>query len=459
MSIELWPGRPCAARRELGRRRGELLAVLGGGHARRGLSVRCRRAVARGRALRPAREHGSTAGTATCPSSRRGRRTGIACTARGSPRAGSAVTPASCSSTRTPRPCSGTCRGTRRRWASSGARPTSTWCSTARDSAPFVPRSLIVDEPLRLGGRSPAGARPGARPSSTSCTCAGFTRLHPDIPEALRGTYAGLAHPARHRAPHARSASPPSSFSPCTSRSTTPSLIERGLTNYWGYNTLGFFAPAQRYASGRAPGAAVREFKAMVKVLHAAGLEVLLDVVYNHTCESDRHGPTLSLKGVDNATLLRARARRPAQLPRRHGLRQHGARQPSCRGTLDRGQPALLGQRDARGWLSVRPGHRARPRRGRRSIAPTQRCFRSSRRTRCCSRAKLIAEPWDLGPEATSWARSRRRSPSGTTSTAMACGASGAATRQRPASSPRASAARRTSTRARAGRPTPASTT
>jgi isoamylase len=131
----------------------------------------------------------------------------------------------------------------------------------------------------------------------------GFTKQHPDVPEELRGTYAGL-----------------SSFVAidylCKLGVTAVELlpvhfhiderfiVDKGLVNYWGYNTLGFFAPDPRYAAS-GPGCTVREFKTMVRSLHSAGIEVILDVVYNHTAEGDQHGPTLSLRGIDNAAYYR----------------------------------------------------------------------------------------------------------------------------------------------------------
>ncbi|HVZ37537.1 MAG TPA: glycogen debranching protein GlgX, partial [Polyangiaceae bacterium] len=129
----------------------------------------------------------------------------------------------------------------------------------------------------------------------------GFTKLHPEIPEALRGTYAGMSHPAAIR--HLQNLGVTSvELLPVHAFTDDGFLEDRSLRNYWGYSTLGYFAPEQRYASDRRPGAAVAEFKTMVKALHAAGLEVLLDVVFNHTCEGNQNGPTLSLRGIDNAT-------------------------------------------------------------------------------------------------------------------------------------------------------------
>jgi glycogen operon protein len=129
----------------------------------------------------------------------------------------------------------------------------------------------------------------------------GLTQLHPDVPEELRGTYAGLAHPAvvEHLL---RLGVTAVELMPVHQFVQDQALVEKGLRNYWGYNTLGFFAPHEAYAStaADAPGLQVAEFKGMVKTLHAAGIEVILDVVYNHTAEGNHLGPTLSFKGIDN---------------------------------------------------------------------------------------------------------------------------------------------------------------
>jgi isoamylase len=133
----------------------------------------------------------------------------------------------------------------------------------------------------------------------------GLTQLHPDIPEELRGTYAGLAHPAvtSHLT---RLGVTTIELMPVHQFIQDSTLLEKGLRNYWGYNTLGFFAPHAEYAAaGRAPGQQVQEFKSMVKALHAAGIEVILDVVYNHTAEGNHLGPTLSMKGIDNPAYYR----------------------------------------------------------------------------------------------------------------------------------------------------------
>ncbi|MFI6425933.1 glycogen debranching protein GlgX [Promicromonospora sp. NPDC050880] len=132
----------------------------------------------------------------------------------------------------------------------------------------------------------------------------GLTMRHPDVPDELRGTYAGLAHPAviEHLTKLGVTAV---ELMPVHQFVTDPSLAAKGLTNYWGYNTIGFFAPHNGYAGYGSRGQQVMEFKAMVKAMHEAGIEVLLDVVYNHTAEGNHLGPTLGFRGIDNAAYYR----------------------------------------------------------------------------------------------------------------------------------------------------------
>jgi len=132
----------------------------------------------------------------------------------------------------------------------------------------------------------------------------GLTQLHPDIPEEQRGTYAGLAHPAvtEHLTKLGVTAI---ELMPVHQFVQDSTLQDKGLRNYWGYNTLGFFAPHADYAANREHGQQVQEFKSMVKAMHAAGIEVILDVVYNHTAEGNHLGPTLSFKGIDNPAYYR----------------------------------------------------------------------------------------------------------------------------------------------------------
>ena len=127
----------------------------------------------------------------------------------------------------------------------------------------------------------------------------GATKLHPDIPEELRGTYLGLGHPAfvEHLQ---RLGVTAVELLPVHEHVDEPFLVEKGLVNYWGYNSIGYFAPDQRYAAGHHPSSQVQEFRRMVQALHDAGIEVILDVVYNHTGEGSHLGPTLCFKGFDN---------------------------------------------------------------------------------------------------------------------------------------------------------------
>jgi len=132
----------------------------------------------------------------------------------------------------------------------------------------------------------------------------GMTMRHPEIPEELRGTYAGMAHPAiiEHLT---KLGITTVELMPIHQFTNDTTLQAKGLSNYWGYNTIGYFAPHNGYAATKDPGAQVSEFKAMVKALHAANIEVILDVVYNHTAEGNHMGPTLSFRGIDNPSYYR----------------------------------------------------------------------------------------------------------------------------------------------------------
>ncbi len=172
-----------------------------------------------------------------------------------------------------------------------------------QDSAAGVPKSVVVDGKFDWDGDEPLDT-----PLSDSVIyevhVRGFSRRNPDVPEELRGTYAGLAHEAsidylKRLGVTAVELLPIHHFI------DEGFLLDRGLRDYWGYNTLGFFAPMARYSSTGEQGGQVREFKQMVRALHAAGIEVILDVVYNHTCEGNHLGPMLSWKGVCNTTYYR----------------------------------------------------------------------------------------------------------------------------------------------------------
>jgi isoamylase len=171
------------------------------------------------------------------------------------------------------------------------------------DSAPFVPKSVVIDPYFDWEGDELLKT-PFHNTIIYEMHVKGFSHLNTKIPEHLRGTYAGLAHPAainylKELGITAVELLPVHHFT------SDRHLHEKKLTNYWGYNTIGFFAPDVRYVSGDKTGGQVTEFKQMVKKLHKAGIEVILDVVYNHTGEGNHLGPTLSFRGVDNAAYYR----------------------------------------------------------------------------------------------------------------------------------------------------------
>jgi len=171
------------------------------------------------------------------------------------------------------------------------------------DSAPFVPRSVVANPYFDWGNdRSPR--IPYHQSVIYEAHVKGLTKLHPAVPEELRGTYAGLAHPAviEHLLDLGVTAV---ELMPVHQFVSDGFLTERGLSNYWGYNTIGFFAPHHAYSASGQLGEQVPEFKSMVRALHEAGLEVILDVVYNHTAEGNQLGPTLSFRGIDNAAYYR----------------------------------------------------------------------------------------------------------------------------------------------------------
>ncbi|MGW4436847.1 glycogen debranching protein GlgX [Streptomyces sp. NPDC004596] len=171
------------------------------------------------------------------------------------------------------------------------------------DSAGHSMLGVVTDPYFDWGDDRPP-RRPYADSVIYEAHVRGLTRTHPDVPERLRGTYAGLAHPAviEHLTSLGVTAV---ELMPVHQFIHDGVLQDRGLANYWGYNTIGFFAPHNAYAAFGSLGQQVNEFKAMVKALHAAGLEVILDVVYNHTAEGNELGPTLSFRGIDNASYYR----------------------------------------------------------------------------------------------------------------------------------------------------------
>jgi isoamylase len=171
-----------------------------------------------------------------------------------------------------------------------------------RDSAPFVPKCIVVDPDFDWRGQPGGHAVRWDDTIIYELHVRGYTRLHPGVPEPVRGTYAGLA--TREVINYIKSLGVTSvELLPVHTFVTESYLLEKKLTNYWGYNSIGFFAPEPRYAADKKES--LKEFKEMVTCFHEAGLEVILDVVYNHTAEGNEFGPTLSFKGIDNASYYR----------------------------------------------------------------------------------------------------------------------------------------------------------
>jgi glycogen operon protein len=172
-----------------------------------------------------------------------------------------------------------------------------------RDSAPFMPKAVVIDTAFSWDNDRQLRT-PWHKTLIYELHVKGFTAQHPDIPPELRGTYAALTLPAAIDHLHSLGVTAVE-LMPVHYFIDDRHLVERGLKNYWGYNTLGFFAPDPRYCHATSPGEQVVEFKAMVKTLHREGIEVILDVVYNHTAEGNELGPTLSFKGIDNPAYYR----------------------------------------------------------------------------------------------------------------------------------------------------------
>ena len=260
-----------------------------------------------------------------------------------------------------------------------------------QDSAPYVPRSVVVHDAFPWGNDT----RPQTPWDDTviyELHVRGFTQRHPGVPEPLRGTYAGLAHPAaiEHLTGLGVTAV---ELLPTQQFVTEPAVTRRGLSNYWGYNTIGYFAPHAAYAA--TPGAQVREFKAMVRALHAAGIEVILDVVYNHTAEGDETGPTLCFRGIDNSGYYRLSAD-----DRRRYLDYTG-----CGNTLDVRHPYVLQMLmdSLRYWVTEMhvDGFRfdlaSALARSFHDVDKLSAFFDVIHQDPVVSRVKLIAEPWDVG--------------------------------------------------------------
>lgn len=261
-----------------------------------------------------------------------------------------------------------------------------------RDNARGMPKCVVVDEAFTWGD----DRHPQTRWDETiiyEAHVKGLTQTHPEVPKPLRGTYAGLAHPAviEHMVKLGITAV---ELLPVHDFPDDQYLLENSLRNFWGYNSIGFFAPAPRYMSRNGD---LNEFKTMVRRLHEAGIEVILDVVYNHTAEGNHLGPTLSFKGIDNASYYRLVGDQPRYYNDVTG----------CGNSLDLSHPRVLQLvlDSLRYWVEVmrvdgfrfdlatvlgRENHGWNPGGG---------FFHAIRQDPVLSRVKLIAEPWDVGPE------------------------------------------------------------
>jgi glycogen debranching enzyme GlgX len=275
-----------------------------------------------------------------------------------------------------------------------GADPQHPHHADARDNAAFALKARIVDSAYDWGGDTQPHT-PLADTVLYELHVKGFTKLHPGVPEALRGSYAGLAHDAAIS--HLKRLGVTAvSLLTVHMHLDEQRLTRLGLSNYWGYNTIGFFCAEPRWASGVAGLSPRDEFRSMVKRLHQAGIEVILDVVYNHTAESDELGPNLSFRGLDNSLYYR--------LQPQH--RSHYENHTGCGNTLDLREPRVLqlvmdslrywaGEMHVDGFRFDLAPVLGRTDHGFDKRAPF---FAAIAQDPLLSRLKMIAEPWDVGP-------------------------------------------------------------
>src|SRR5450755_2059118 len=261
-----------------------------------------------------------------------------------------------------------------------------------RDSAPYVPRSVLVAADFDWG----EDRRPGRAMADSifyEVHVKGFTMLHPDVPEKLRGSYAGLAHPAA--VSHLQQLGVTAvELLPVHQFVHDAQLAARGLRNYWGYQSIGYFAPHNGYSSTGDSGSQVDEFRQMVRALHAAGLEVIIDVVFNHTAESSEWGPTLCFRGIDNAAYYRLQ-----------NDRSHYVDDTGCGNTVDLylPQPLRLVMDALRYWVQEMhvDGFRfdlaASLGRGASDFDVHSGFLEAVGQDPVLAQVKLIAEPWDIG--------------------------------------------------------------
>jgi isoamylase len=262
------------------------------------------------------------------------------------------------------------------------------------DSATHMPKCVVINPFFDwVNDRSPR--HPYAESVIYEAHVKGMTQLHPEIPDEMRGTYAGMAHPVM--IDHLTSLGITTlELMPVHHFVNDSFLVDKGLSNYWGYNTIGFFAPDSKYSYSANPGGQVQEFKAMVRALHEAGIEVILDVVYNHTGEGNHFGPTLSFRGIDNAAYYRLVDDSP----------QHYMDYTGTGNTLNVRHPHTLQliMDSLRYWVTEMhvDGFRfdlaATLAREFYDVDRLSSFFDLVQQDPIVSQVKLIAEPWDVGP-------------------------------------------------------------
>ncbi|MBI4346308.1 MAG: glycogen debranching protein GlgX, partial [Elusimicrobia bacterium] len=260
-----------------------------------------------------------------------------------------------------------------------------------RDSAAEAPLGVIVDTAFTWGGDELL-RRPWHTTVIYELHVKGFTKLHPDVPDFARGTYAGLA--SQPALDHLRALGVTAvELMPVHYHLDDRHLVEKGLSNYWGYNSASFFAIDPSYASD--PAHALREFKSMVKALHSAGIEVILDVVYNHTAEGNQLGPTVSFRGIDNAAYYRLVPEQPRYYQDFTGTgNTFNMREPRViQLIMDSLRYAIL-ELHVDGFRFDLASTLARELF---EVNQLSTFFEVIRQDPVISQAKLIAEPWDLG--------------------------------------------------------------
>jgi len=265
-----------------------------------------------------------------------------------------------------------------------------------RDSAAGLPKCVVIDPAFSWGDDAPPRTN-WHRTLIYELHVKGFTARHPQVPERLRGTYAGLACPPVLDYLHSLGITAVE-LMPVHQFVADKHLVDRGLTNYWGYNSIGYFAPDARYASSGVLGQQVAEFKTLVKTLHREGIEVILDVVYNHTAEGNHLGPTLCFRGIDNAAYYRS-----AQVEN-EGYRYY-MDYTGCGNTLDMTHPNVLRlvMDSLRYWVlemhvdGFRFDLASALARELHAVDRLGAFFDIIHQDPVLSQVKLIAEPWDLG--------------------------------------------------------------